>query len=51
MIVTIIGFTVLTLSWILPHFIKDKQTGSFVGAVLAALACGLFVGELLTKLT
>jgi hypothetical protein len=49
MIISIIGGTAIVLSLIVPYFIKNKRTGNFIGAVLAAFACGLFLGELITK--
>ena len=49
MIISIIGGTAIVLSLIVPYFIKNKQTRNFIGAVLAAFACGLFLGELIIK--
>jgi hypothetical protein len=49
MIISIIGGTAIVLSLIVPYFIKNKQTGNFIGAILAAFACGLFLGELIIK--
>ena len=45
-----IGWVFLIASWIVPSFIKDQVIKRFTGAVLAALATGIFIGHLLDKL-
>ena len=49
MIVNIIGWTALIISWILLRLMEDKQKARFIEAGLAAFACGLFIGALITK--
>lgn len=48
MIATIIGWCFLISSWIVPSFIQDQKIKRMAGAVLAALATGVFVGHLLS---
>lgn len=48
--VTLIGWGILILSWIVPALVKDKSKKSFWGAVLSATATGYFIGVLAHKL-
>jgi uncharacterized membrane protein YczE len=45
---TIVGWLLLVLSWTIPLFIKDEKDKRMVGAVLAALATGVFMGHFLS---
>ena len=47
--VTLIGWIVLLLSWIIPLFIKDTFKKRLIGASLSALATGIFVGALIQQ--
>jgi len=49
MIITIIGWTVLIASWILPCLMENKEKARFIGAGLAAFSCGWFTAALLIK--
>ena len=49
MIVNIIGWTALIVSWILPHLMENKEKATFIAMGLAAFSCGLFFGALITK--
>ena len=49
MIVNIIGWTALIISWVLPRLMEDKEKATFIGMGLAAFSCGLFLGALITK--
>jgi hypothetical protein len=51
MITTIVGWAFLISSWTIPYLIKDNQTRRFTGAILAAVACGIFLGALLSRIT
>ena len=46
----IIGWIALVASWIVPQFIKDKNTKYFVGAIIASFAAGVFLGDLIYTL-
>ena len=49
MIITIIGWTALITSWLIPHLMNNKQKARLIGIALSAFACGLFLGALITK--
>ena len=49
MIVSIIGWTALIASWILPYLMNNKQKARLIGLALSAFACGLFLGAIITK--
>ena len=49
MIVSLVGWTTLIASIIVPKFMKDKNRARFIGAGLAAFATGIFVGALIVK--
>ena len=49
MIVNIIGWTALIVSWILPRLMENKEKATFIAMGLAAFSCGLFLGALITK--
>ena len=51
MIVSIVGWTLLFASIIVPEFIQDRTRARFVGAALAACATGIFIGAILAKIT
>lgn len=46
----LVGWAFLILSWIVPSFIKDHPRKHWVGAVLSAIATGIFVGALIQKI-
>jgi hypothetical protein len=50
MLVNIVGWTFLISSWVVPRLIKNHQHRHLIGAVLAAIACGIFVGALLASI-
>ena len=49
MVTFITGWVFLISSWIVPYFIKDKSKKYATGAILSAIATGLFVGRLLDQ--
>ena len=49
-LLSIIGWVALILSWILPRFIKDETDKSFWGAGLSAFALGVFVSALIVNI-
>ena len=50
-ILNIIGWVFLVSSWITPSLMKRESSDKyFVGAVLAAISCGIFVGALVVQL-
>jgi hypothetical protein len=49
MIITIIGWTALIASLIVPRFIEDKQRARIIGTSLSAFSCGLFLAAMLIK--
>jgi hypothetical protein len=51
MVLDIIGWIFLVASWITPSLMKRESSDKhFVGAVLAAIACGVFIGGLVVQL-
>lgn len=50
-VLMVIGWVFLVASWIVPAVMKkDNNDKHFVGAVLAAVACGVFVSNLIVQL-
>ena len=45
----IVGWVFLISSWIVPSFIKDDVKKRSTGMSLSAMALGIFIGHLLTK--
>jgi len=45
-----IGWLILISSWLVPRIVKDKLDKHYVGVVLAAVACGIFVSALIVQL-
>jgi hypothetical protein len=45
-----IGWLILIASWVTPRIVKDELDKYYVGAVLAAVACGIFVSALIVQL-
>jgi hypothetical protein len=51
MVLDIIGWIFLIASWVIPKWMdKESRDKHFIGAVLAALACGVFIGGLVVQL-
>ena len=50
MIITIIGWTAIITSWLIPHLMNNKQKARLIGIALSAFACGLFSASILIKL-
>lgn len=46
----IVGLSFLTLSWIVPQFIKNNRTKYLVGMLLSAFAIGIYLGAWLVKM-
>lgn len=46
-----VGWMILIISWVAPQFIKDKRNKHFTGAVLAAIATGIFLCDFINRLT
>ena len=50
-VLNIIGWVFLVLSWIVPTLIKRESSDKhFIGAVLAAISCGIFISALVVQL-
>jgi hypothetical protein len=50
-VLDIIGGFFLIASWIVPSWVSEKSGNKhFVGGVLAALACGVFISGLVVRL-
>jgi hypothetical protein len=50
-VLNIIGWVFLIASWITPSLMKKESSDKhFVGAVLAAIACGVFISGLVVQL-
>lgn len=50
-VLSIIGWCFLIASWITPSMMKkDNADKHLVGAVLAAIACGIFISGLVVQL-
>ena len=49
MIITIIGWTAIIASWLIPYLMNDKQKARLIGMALSAFAYGLFLGAIITK--
>ena len=45
----LVGWAFLISSWAVRSFIKDSQKKHWIGAVLSAIATGIFVGALIQK--
>jgi hypothetical protein len=43
----IVGWVLLIASWIVPVFIKDRRNKHVVGAIIAGVSTGVFLGHLL----
>jgi len=50
MIITIIGWTALIISWLIPYLMNDKQKARLISMALSAFACGLFSASILIKI-
>jgi hypothetical protein len=48
-VLNIIGWIFLITSWIAPSLMK-REDKHFVSAILAAIACGVFIGGLVIRL-
>lgn len=50
-VLNVTGWVFLVASWIIPAVMKkDNSDRHFVGAVLAAFSCGIFVSGLIVQL-
>lgn len=50
-VLNIIGWVFLVSSWIVPTLMKRESSDKhFVGAILAAISCGIFVSALVVQL-
>jgi len=50
-VLSIIGWVFLVSSWIVPTLMKRESSDKhFVGAILAAISCGIFVSALVVQL-
>ena len=50
-LLNIIGWAFLIASWVVPYIMKkDSANKYFIGAVLAAVACGIFVSNAIVDL-
>ena len=49
MIITIIGWTAIILSWFIPELIDDKEKARYYRGLLNAFAFGWFAAAILTK--
>jgi hypothetical protein len=49
MIITIIGWTAIIVSWFMPQLIEDQQKARYVAGVLGAFAFGWFTAAILIK--
>jgi hypothetical protein len=50
-VLNIIGWVFLVASWITPSLMKRESSDKhFVGGILAAIACGVFIGGLVVRL-
>jgi hypothetical protein len=49
MIITIIGWTAIILSWFIPELIEDQQKARYVKGLLNAFALGWFLASILIK--
>jgi len=49
-VLNIIGWIFLIASWVTPRLMKDSMDKPFIGGVLAAFACGVFVSGLVVQL-
>ncbi len=47
---TIIGWTILIVSWIIPNFFKDEKQGRLTGLILNGVACVIFIASLVSKI-
>lgn len=45
----LVGWAFLISSWLVPSFIKDSSRKHLVGAMLSAIATGIFIGSLIQK--
>lgn len=45
----IVGWSFLISSLVIPYFIRDSSKKRLVGLTLSAIALGIFIGHLLTK--
>ena len=49
MIITIIGWTAIILSWFIPELIDDKEKARYYRGLLNAFAFGWFVSAIVIK--
>jgi hypothetical protein len=49
MIITIIGWTAIILSWFIPELIEDQQKARYIKGGLNAFALGWFAASILIK--
>jgi len=45
-----IGWLILISSWLVPRMMKDRLDRHYIGGILAAVACGIFVSALIVQL-
>jgi len=50
-VIMLIGWVFLIASWVVPKLMnKESADRSFIGAILAAISCGVFIGGLVVQL-
>lgn len=49
-VLNIIGWVFLIASWVTPRLMKNDMDKSFIGGVLAALACGVFISGVVVQI-
>ena len=49
MIITIIGWTAIILSWFIPELIEDQQKARYIKGGLNAFALGWFLAAIIIK--
>lgn len=47
---TIVGWAILVISWVIPNFFKDKHEGRLTGLILNGIACVIFIASLISQL-
>jgi hypothetical protein len=51
MVLYIIGWVFLVASWVIPSWVDEESKNKhFIGGVLAAIACGVFLSGLVIQL-
>ena len=48
--VLIVGWALLTSSWLVKFVIKDEEKRKLIGLILSAISLGVFLGGLLSKI-